>query len=140
MTKFEDMKPEKQKALLLLTRQIIDPDAPRMTYDEIAAEVGISERQLFRWRTQDPEFKEARKHLVESYADEMVSEGFSALRKQIRNRSNVKAVEVLFKSRGLLIDKQEGNLNIKTEIDVSEQTTEELEREAAELRARLDDE
>ena len=138
MAKFEEMKPEKQRALLLLTRQIVDPDAPRMTYDEIASEVGISERQLFNWRTQDEEFKAARKHLVDSYASEMISEGFSALRKQIRNRSNVKAVEVLFKSQGLLIEKQEVTANVTTEIN--EQSNSELLNELDTLRAKIDNE
>ncbi|WP_407310545.1 phBC6A51 family helix-turn-helix protein [Desulfosporosinus sp. SB140] len=138
MVKFEDMKPEKQRALLLLTRQIVDPDAPRMTYDEIALEVGISERQLFNWRTQDDDFKAVRKQLVDSYASEMISEGFSALRKQIRNRSNVKAVEVLFKSQGMLIEKQEVTANITTEI--SEQSNSELLNELDTLRAKVDSE
>lgn len=136
---FASMKAEKQAALLLLTQQIIDPNAPKLTYAEIADKVGISERQLFRWRTQDTEFSQARKELVESYADELVGDAFMALTYQVRHNKNVKAAEVLLKSRGMLVDRKEVSGDLRHEIGgVESKDNTQLMDELASLRKKLD--
>jgi DNA-binding transcriptional MerR regulator len=141
MAKFYEMKPEKQKALLLLTQQIVDPNAPRLTYGEIAKQCGISERQLHRWRTADKEFAEARKELVDAYADELVADAFSALKWQLRNKRNVKAAEVLLKSRGMLVDRKEVTGELTQNInDLSAADNERLAEELEALKRKLNGE
>lgn len=136
---FSNMKAEKQKALLLLTQQIIDPNAPRLTYGEVAEQCGISERQLFRWRTQDKEFADARRELVDSYADEIVADAFMALKYQVSRNKNVKAAEVLLKSRGMLVDRKEVQGELKHEHShVSAKDNEALMNELDALRKKLD--
>lgn len=135
---FDAMKAEKQKALLLLTQQIIDAEAPKRTFAQVAEECGISERQLFRWRTNDKEFAEARKELVDSYAEEIVSEAFMALSYQLRRNKNVKAAEVLLKSRGMLVDRKEVQGELKHEhSDVSAKDNEALMDELEALRRKV---
>lgn len=137
---FANMKSEKQTALLLLTRQIIDPDAKKMTYAEIAEQAGVSERQLFRWRTQDKEFAEARKELVDSYADEIIADAFGALKYQVVRNRNVKAAEVLLKSRGMLVDRKEVQGELKHEVtDMSTKDNDALLDELEQLRRKLGD-
>jgi AcrR family transcriptional regulator len=136
---FESLKPEKQKALLLLTRQIIDPDARRMTFQQIADECGISEKTLFRWRTQDPEFAKARKELVESYADELVSDAFAALKYKLTRNKSEKAAEIVLKSRGMLVDRKEVSADVRADVSaVIDQSNEDLQRELEALRAKLE--
>ncbi|UJF36543.1 phBC6A51 family helix-turn-helix protein [Paenibacillus hexagrammi] len=135
---FAQMKAEKQKALLLLTQQIIDPNAPKLTYAEIAEQAGISERQLFRWRTNDGEFAQARKEIVESYADELIADAFMALKYQVSRNKNVKAAEVLLKSRGMLVDRKEVAGELKHEhSDVSKQDNNALMDELEALKRKL---
>lgn len=135
---FDRMPAHKQKALLLLTNQVIDPDAKRMTYDEIAAQCDISTRQLQRWRTQDTEFIAARKDLVESYANEIVSDAFHALKYQLVKHKNVKAAEVLLKSRGMLVDRKEVQADVNAKItDVNDQSNDDLMKELEALKRKL---
>jgi hypothetical protein len=138
MGKFHELKPEKQKALLLLTQQIVDPEAPRLTYEEIAKECGVSTVTLFKWRTDDADFAAARKELVDKYADELVSDAFGALRKKLRNEANVKAAEVVLKSRGMLIDRKEGGPETVVNVGVADQDNDALRDELAELRKRVE--
>lgn len=138
MGKFHDLQANKQRAILLLTRQIVDPDAERMTYEDIAKECGVSTVTLFNWRTSDADFQAARKELVDKYADEIVSDAFTALRKQLRTKANVKAAEVVLKSRGMLIDRKEGGPDTVVNVDVSGQDNDALADELAALRAKLE--
>lgn len=138
MKKFHEMSAAKQKAILLLTRQIIDPEAPKINYDEIAAECDVSVRQLFRWR-QEPEFRAARAEVVDMYADEIVGDAFSALHWQVSKKRNVKAAEVLLKSRGMLVDRKEVSADVRAEVtEVSAQDADSLRDELEQLRRKLD--
>lgn len=140
MGKFDSLSAQKQRAILLLTRQIIDPDAPEMKLQEIADEIGVDQSTLFRWRTQDSEFMEARKELVDKYADEIVGDAFTALRYQVKKKKNVKAAEVLLKSRGMLVDRKEvsGDMTLQHS-DVSSQDNDALMAELEQLKAKLSD-
>lgn len=138
MGKFHDLQANKQRAILLLTQQIVDPDAERLTYAQIAEQCGVDDRTLFRWRTNDADFQAARKELVDRYADEIVSDAFVALRKQLRTKANVKAAEVVLKSRGMLIDRKEGGPDTVVNVEVTDQDNAALADELAELRKRMD--
>ncbi|MFC5447593.1 phBC6A51 family helix-turn-helix protein [Paenibacillus aestuarii] len=137
MSKFHELKPEKQKAILLLTQSIIDPEAERLTYGKISEECGVDVATLFRWRTQDPDFKAARKELVDSYADEIVGDAFTALRYQLRTKRNVKAAEIVLRSRGMLVDRREGGPDTIVNVGVADQDNDALTNELAELRLRI---
>lgn len=105
MAAFHELEPIQQKAILVMTELLVDPYAGKKTYKQIAEEIGVSTSILHKWRTSDKKFQQARIEISQSYANEMVAEGFAALRRQINDNDNVKAVEVLFKSQGMLVNK-----------------------------------
>ena len=137
MAKFHDLKPEKQKAILLLTQQIVETGKKPKTFQQIADECGVDEKTLFRWRTDDKDFREARKELVDTYANEIITDAFVALRKQLRTKSNVKAAEVLLKSQGMLIDRKEGSPETVVNVEVMDRDNATLADELAHLRSKL---
>lgn len=137
MAYFEHMKPEKQRALLLLTDAIINPEVAKKTYEQIADEAGISVSQLFRWRTQDKEFMEARKEIVQAYSSEMLSDAFAAIRYKLTRSKDMKAAELALRAQGMLIDRREVTGDINTKVDVESTNNEALADELARLREKL---
>jgi hypothetical protein len=137
MAKFHDLKPEKQKAILLMTKQMLEPNGKKMVYHQIAKECGIDVNTLFRWRTDDKDFREARKKLVDTYAQELVIDAFVALRKQLHKNNNVKAAEVVLKSQGMLIDRKEGAPDTVIHLEVGDRDNASLQAELDMLRNKL---
>ena len=88
------------------------PNKGGMDFETIAKEVGISVRQLHRWR-KDDNFKQA---IVEQSLDNVkavLPNVLNAHTKQAES-GNVKAIELFYKLFGLLIDRQEIEQNVNT--------------------------
>jgi hypothetical protein len=121
---------EKQiKAIQILAM----PNRGGMEFDEIADKVGISVRQLHRWRN-IPEFKAA---IVETSLDLVKDELPAVLlahRKQAE-KGNVKAIELFYKLFGLLIERQE----IETVTASKDKSNEDIDSDIAELKALIED-
>lgn len=104
----------------------------KKTNDEIAAEVGISSRQLYRWK-KDKKFMELYSDLCEAEMDEFLSEAYSLLKKGVRSGS-VKFMELYLKRSGKLIDRKEVTNDIDVQITTIEgKTNEQLRKEAIEM-------
>lgn len=97
----------------------------------VAEKVGICVRQLHRWRKQ-PEFKQAViERALDNVKDE-IADVFQANMKQAK-RGNMKAVELIYKLLGLLVDKQEINAKVEDARD-----NESINKDIAELERLLE--
>jgi AcrR family transcriptional regulator len=116
---------------LAAARLLTDPDN-RMTYLQIAEEVGVSERTLYRWREKE-DFAQLIEELSDRIMKTFISEVDKAVMKSVKNGS-VKAMELAYKRSGKLVDKKE----ISSEVDVNvssvgDKSNEELMAELADL-------
>lgn len=137
MGKFHDLKPEKQKAILLMTKQLADPNAKKINYNQIAKECNVDITTLFRWRHDDKEFKLARDEIIDTYSGEMVINAYRALNRQLTTKNNVKAAEIVLKSRGMLIDRKEGGPETVIHVEVGDRDNASLQAELDMLRNKL---
>jgi len=105
------------------------------TYKAIAAELGVSDVTLNRWRA-NPDFA----YLVNEFADQImesfVAEAYKDLRKLSRGAksdgSKLKAIELILKNRGKLRDVKDANINV-----TDERTTDAILEEVDSLKTRL---
>ena len=109
------------------------PNRAGLEFTEVAEKVGISIRQLHRWRVK-PEFKQAIIEQSLINVKEVIPNVLEAHRKQAES-GNIKAIELFYKLFGLLIDKQE----IESVVTSKNKGNEELESELSELRGLLDE-
>lgn len=114
---------------------LANKDTNGYTVAKIAEEVGISERQLYRWQT-DPEFIELLDEFAERSMAAFTPELYAQLRKAVRSGST-RALELALKNRGKLIDRKEiaGSVDMNVKQSLTEQ---ELLAEIEELRKRVD--
>lgn len=116
---------------LAAARLITDPEC-RMTNAQIAAEVGVAERTLYRWREKE-EYAALLEELSDRLMKTFISEVDKAVMKSVKNGS-VKAMELAYKRSGKLVDKKEIQSDVDVNVQgVGEKTTEELLKELAEL-------
>ncbi|MDC3413977.1 phBC6A51 family helix-turn-helix protein [Terrihalobacillus insolitus] len=109
------------------------PNKGGLSFDEIAEKVGISVRQLHRWR-KDNEFKAAIvEQSLENVKDELPN--VLAAHKKQAERGNVKAIELFYKLFGLLIERQE----IEQTVTNKDKDNEALEKELGDLKRLIDE-
>jgi transcriptional regulator with XRE-family HTH domain len=104
---------------------LINRDLNGMSLQEVADDVGVSYRQLLRWR-QDPEFIEYQNELSELIMTEFITESYSELRKLMRGSKDslkLKAIELILKNRGKLKDTSD------VKVEVMQKSNKELEEE-----------
>jgi AcrR family transcriptional regulator len=116
---------------LAAARLLVDPDN-RMTYKEIATEVGISDRQFYRWR-EDEDYAALLEELSDRIMKTFISEVDKAVMKSVKQGS-VKAMELAYKRSGKLVDKKEVTSDTTLEVvGVEGKSNEQLMAELAEL-------
>lgn len=98
---------------LAAARLMADPDC-KLTNKQIADEVGISERQLYRWK-ENRDFLDLVNDLAEKYMDAFLGEVYREMKRSIKNGS-VKAMELYMKSRGKLIDRKEVQSDVTVDV------------------------
>jgi transcriptional regulator with XRE-family HTH domain len=127
---------QRQAAELLLTREFA-PKKERLTDEQIAEAVGVTRMTIYRWRTQDENFIAYYTHQVDLY----MRGQFGFVMKKMYdgiNAGSMKGIELYLKMAGMLIDKQQLEIDDKSE-DAQEkqqrlrERLDELERKAAEL-------
>ncbi len=99
------------------------PNRGGLTYEQIAEKVGVSIRQFYRWRHMDA-FKDAVVNTAMENLKDDLPEVFAANLRQAKD-GNAKHIELLYKLMGMLIDKQEvqveekqqDNKSVKADID-----------------------
>jgi AcrR family transcriptional regulator len=110
-------------------------DIHQMKIEEIAAEVGVSERTIYRWK-RDPAFIEYQNKIAEEVMTEFIAEAYTQLRRLVRSGESdnikLKAVELTLKNRGKLRDVQDQNVKIQDDRS-NEAIKADIERLKAEL-------
>ena len=104
---------------ILAAQLISNKDENSMTDSQISSECGCDLRTLYRWKN-TPEFIELLLHFSELSMEAFTSELYGQLKRAVRQGST-RAMELVLKNRGKLIDKKEvsGNLNLSVEQTLS---------------------
>lgn len=91
-------------------------DYHQMTTAEIAEEIGVSERTIYRWK-KDPNFIAYQNELADKIMESFIAEAYSELRKIVRfadsDNVRIKALDLFLKNRGKLKDIGEKSLKIE---------------------------
>jgi len=124
MAKIDELDPKKQAALFLLLEYAAATKQNRKPLKEIAEKAGISDRQLFRWRSEDKEFIDAYDHMVTLKLRELQPRVVETLESLLMGKQSVKACELVLKTQGRLVEKQVVDANINANVDVREKTVE----------------
>jgi hypothetical protein len=128
--------PKQRHAALLLVEREFTEDSERKTLDEIAEEVGISVRGLYKWRTQNKTFIDYVNCIADEFLESKRAVVYRQMMKLIEGQHpSVKAIDLYFKRHGLLTEKQ----IVETRDGNDGSSPEEIEKEIAELDELLKD-
>lgn len=116
----KSLKPEQLKAIAL----IVTRDVNKLTYKQIAEEVGVVESTVFRWKEKE-EFVEELNRQAELIQRAFLSEAYNRLRGLITSPNTadnnvLKALEIYMKNQGKMKNVEE----VKAEVSV--ETTEDI--------------
>ncbi|MFT4413206.1 phBC6A51 family helix-turn-helix protein [Fredinandcohnia humi] len=82
-------------------------DLHKMRMEDIAKEVGVNERTIYRWK-KDPAFVEYQNEIAEHVMNDFLTETYNVLRTIVRSgrsdNAKLKAIELVLKNRGKLTD------------------------------------
>jgi hypothetical protein len=97
---------QRKAALLLVQRELDNPVVEQqLTIEDIAVQVGISERQMYRWK-RDPVFIEYMNMLADDFLSGYRSGVYKQMLKLIfASQPSVKAMDLYLKRFGLLTDR-----------------------------------
>lgn len=103
--------PAKQKAAELILEREYAPKGEKITYADIAEEVGITERTLYEWR-KDPYFIQYLAVISDKKLDNYRGLADAQLIRLIKGTSNngiasIKALELYYKLAGKLVERRE---------------------------------
>lgn len=127
----EQLTLQQVKAVYLLLDAEISPQGERMELREIAAEVGVNESTLYRWRTQNQAFIEFKKEVARDYLSDHVGLFAKSLISSMRGTNGApsqKALDLYAKMMGFV--KSEHSVEISRG---GAKTDEELAQELAAL-------
>jgi len=110
-------------------------DIHKMTIAEIAEEVGVNPRTIYRWK-QDPEFIAYQNSIAEQAMEDFLTETYTQLKKLLREgkseKTQLEAIKLVLQNRGKLKDSHEHTVEVK-----QTQTLEDLEREVIDMETEL---
>jgi AcrR family transcriptional regulator len=131
----DSFEPWQKAAIVLLSTK----HEHRLTYEQIADEVGVDVRTIYRFRQR----KDVQKALGEYVMAQIVDHMPAVAAKQIEQaitRGSVKSAEWLGKMSGLLVERRAVDANVTAEMsDVSAASNDELHAELEALRSKLGD-
>jgi AcrR family transcriptional regulator len=112
-------------------------DTHNMTVDQIAEEIGVSVRTIYRWK-HDRDFVAYQNQVAEQLMEDFLAEAYLTLKQIARSgrsdSAKLKAVELVLKNRGKLTDVQ------KVEAKVEDlRTNEEIEADIEHLQKELEE-
>lgn len=85
-------------------------DVHNMTVAQIANEIGVSPRTVFRWKN-DPDFIAYQNQVAERAMDDFLNEAYLKLRQLLREgkseKTQLEAIKLVLQTRGKLKDRQE---------------------------------
>ena len=122
--------PEQMRAV-----ELIAYNEEGRSYRDIAAEIGVHETTLIRWRAK-PDFNRAINDISEELMESFLSDAYRSLRKLSRTAksdgSKLKALELILKNRGRLKDVQDVTAHV-----TDERTTDAILEDVDNLKERL---
>jgi hypothetical protein len=121
---------QRMAALLCVERELAVEEEQRKSYDDIAAEIGITDRTLYNWRTQNKDFID----YVNILSDEIFEAKRPVVYKQLLKliegtQPSVKAMDLYLRRHGLLTDKTV----VENTNGDSGKSNDDIEKEIAEL-------
>lgn len=101
------LEPRQREAALLCVERELSDEKDRKSFDEIAAEVGVSRISLYKWRTQNKAFIDYVNLLCDDFLESKRAIVYRQLMKLIEGaQPSVKALDLYMRRHGLLTDKQ----------------------------------
>ena len=128
---------QKKAAFMLVENDLkSNKDPLKLTYEQIAEEVGVSYKTIWSWRTQNRNFIAYKNEIADDFLSDKRSRVYGQLLKLIEGEQpSVKAIDLFMRRFGLLTEKQ-----ITVNEDASgSRSNEDLKRELEELDDLLDD-
>jgi DNA-binding XRE family transcriptional regulator len=129
---------QKKAAYMLVENDLkSNKDPLKLTYEQIADEIGVSYKTIWSWRTQNRNFIAYKNEISDDFLSDKRSRVYGQLLKLIEGEQpSVKAIDLFMRRFGLLTEKQ----IITTEDTSGSNTNEDIENEIAELDELLKDE
>jgi DNA-binding MurR/RpiR family transcriptional regulator len=119
---------QQRKAVLLLVENELTDNAVEKSQEEIAEEVGVSRNTLFRWRTQNDDFRDYKNLISDDFLSEQRTFVYKQLMKLIGgSQPSVKGVDLYLRRHGLLTDRvvtEDTTGNTNTNEDIAKETEE----------------
>lgn len=101
------LSPKQRQAALLLVEREFMPNDERKSLDDIAAELGMSVRGLYKWRNENADFIEYKNMIADEFLSANRAEVYGQLMKLIKGpQPSVKAIDLFMRRFGLLTEKQ----------------------------------
>jgi hypothetical protein len=130
---------QQKKAAFMLVENDLKPnkDETKLTYEQIADEIGVTYKTIWSWRTQNRNFIAYKNEISDDFLSDKRSRVYGQLLKLIEGEQpSVKAIDLFMRRFGLLTEKQV----ITTEDNGGSRTNDDLASELAELDDLLKDE
>lgn len=110
-------------------------DLHNMTIAQIADEVGVTERTVYRWK-QDPSFIAYQNAIADQAMEDFLNEAYLKLKQLLREgkseKTQLEAIKLVLQNRGKLKDTHEHNVQVK-----ETKSLDELEREVIDMENEL---
>jgi hypothetical protein len=128
---------QKKAAYMLVENDLkSNKDPLKLTYEQIADEIGVSYKTIWSWRTQNRNFIAYKNEISDDFLSDKRSRVYGQLLKLIEGEQpSVKAIDLFMRRFGLLTEKQ---ITV-TEDGSSSRSNEDLAKELEELDDLLDD-
>ena len=95
-----------RKAALLCVEREFAPQAERMTFEDIATEVGVSRQSLLKWRQQNRAFIDYVNYLADDFLAAERAFVYRQLMKSISGEQpSIKGIDLYFKRHGLITER-----------------------------------
>jgi hypothetical protein len=123
---------QQKKAAYMLVENDLKPnkDATKLTYEQIADEIGVTYKTIWSWRTQNRNFIAYKNEISDDFLSDKRSRVYGQLLKLIEGEQpSVKAIDLFMRRFGLLTEKQV----ISTEDNSGSRSNEDLASEIEEL-------
>ena len=133
----ERLSADQLKAVYMLLDNELAPDNERLTQDEIAEACNVNRSTLYRWRTQNQDFIDYRREVMQNYISDMSGLFLKSLRRSIEGTNgtpSMKALDLFAKIEGLVDSSSKVDVNI----GAGGRSNDDLENELAELEKQLE--
>jgi len=133
----ERLSADQLKAVYMLLDNELASEEDRLTQDEIAEACNVHRATLYRWRTQNQDFIDYRREVMQNYISDMSGLFLKSLRRSIigtNGTPSMKALDLFAKIEGLVDSASKVDVNI----GAGGRSNDDLEDELAELDKQLE--